>query len=263
MLKYILPLLPPPSMCNVYNEPFFGGGSVFWALPEKYEVETINDKWDIAINFYEVLRSDFKELKRYIDGSLVSRSHHKHAQRILQMKRAGCPVDKVQLAWAFWMCANFSFANKVMYGGIKYSNVQNSSVPEQMRNKKDRFTEWLADRLQDVYIECNDALIVIESRNDKSAIHYLDPPYPGADQGHYAGYGWEEYERLLKKCEQIKGMFVLSNYNSPLLDHYIEKNGWFKKEVDKHISAPKVKERRKKEVLVLNYTPTNFKATLF
>ena len=48
MLNTILPLIPHTTS---YCEPFFGGGSVYYALADRnYETEVINDTNDSLIN---------------------------------------------------------------------------------------------------------------------------------------------------------------------------------------------------------------------
>ncbi|GJQ05738.1 DNA adenine methylase [Capnocytophaga canimorsus] len=56
MLPHILPLIPEHQ---IYVEPFFGGGAVFWAK-EPAKSEIINDFNANVVNFYEVLKTDFE-----------------------------------------------------------------------------------------------------------------------------------------------------------------------------------------------------------
>lgn len=245
MMAHILPLIPRHT---VYTESFFGGGAVFFSK-QKAKNETINDRLDIVVNFYEQIKTNFKELNALIQSSLISRVHHKRALKMLRHDK----YTPVQRAWAFWYASNFSFTNK-LGGGIKYSNDQNTVVPEQLRNKKRRFTEWLVTRIEDAHIENTDALIVLRSRNAVDAFHYIDPPYFNADMGHYGGYTKQDLERLLQWCEQeCQGRFLLSNYNSDILEEFIVRNGWHKKEVTKRLQAPMVRQKNKTEVLVWNY----------
>lgn len=248
LLSHILPLIPPHE---VYTETFFGGGSVFFAK-DKVKNETINDQLDIVINFYQVVKSNFKSLKKLIEATLISRTQHLQALSMIRNKKY---FSAVQLAWAFWVCSNFSYGNKIG-GGIKYSNHQSTVVPEALRNKKKRFTDWLVNRLEDAYIECGDAIKVLKSRNVSNAFHYIDPPYFNADMGHYGGYTENNLIDLLQTCETLTGRFLLSNYNSEVLDCYITKNGWYKKEVTHRLKAPRKSGVAKVEVLVSNYSTT-------
>ena len=60
MLGAILPMIPEH---NIYVEPFFGGGAVFWAK-QPAPVEFINDIDGEVTNFYRVLQTDYPALKR-------------------------------------------------------------------------------------------------------------------------------------------------------------------------------------------------------
>ena len=65
LLNNILPLIPEHT---VYTEAFFGGGAVFFAKePSKSEV--INDTNNMVVNFYEVVQTNFEELKQKMKTS--------------------------------------------------------------------------------------------------------------------------------------------------------------------------------------------------
>lgn len=130
------------------------------------------------------------------------------------------------------------------------------SVPDTLKKRKEQFTEQLVSRIEHAYIENEDAIKIQESRNVAKAFHYIDPPYAGADQGHYAGYTWEQYEQQLDwMATKCKGKFMLSNYNSDLLEGYIKKYGWIKREITHRLKAPRKSGPTKTEVLVFNYNP--------
>jgi DNA adenine methylase len=254
ILDHLMQMVPEHE---VYTETFFGGGSLFWEK-DAVKNETINDKLNVVINFYRVLRTDYKKLKRMIDSSLVSRSLHAEALSTIRIHGNGLQVDRITLAWAFWLCTNFAFSNK-LGGGYKYSNHQSTSVPKTMLKRKREFTEALVTRIENAYIENDDALNILDSRNVEKAFHYIDPPYPNADQGHYKGYTFTDYERLLNWCAtECKGKFLLSSYNTDMLDTFTKAHHWSKKEItiriggDRKMNARLNRENRT-EVLISNY----------
>lgn len=250
IINHLLEMVP---VHEVYTETFFGGGTLFWAK-DPVKNETINDRLDIVVNFYRVLRTNFKKLKKEIDATLIGRSIHNTALGIIRHHKNGSMVDKVQLAWAFWVCTNFAYSNKVG-GGYKYSNDMSVAVPATLRKRKQDFTERLVARIENAYIENDDAIKVLNSRNVAKAFHYLDPPYPNADQGHYAGYTFDEYRNLLDFLTyEVKGKFLLSSYNSEMLTAYTISQGWYKKEITHQIKAPRKSGDKKVEVLVSNYS---------
>ena len=249
--NHIAPLIP--VVHEVYTEVFLGGGTVYWSK-EPAKNETINDTLDIVINFYQQLKLNYAELNKLIQASLVSRSIHKKAISIIRAHAVEPEPDKCTLAWAFWICTNFAYSNKIG-GGYKYSNDMSVCVPDTMTRRKKDFTEVLAARLEHTYIENEDALKILGSRNVPAAFHYIDPPYCGADMGHYDGYTWEQYETLLTWCaHDCKGKFLLSNYDSELLQKFICENNWRVKYITHRLKAPRSSGAiSKTEVLIWNY----------
>lgn len=248
MLPNILPIIPKH---DIYTEVFFGGGAVYWAK-QPAKNETINDRLDYVINFYTQLKTNFSQLSKLIQASLVSRSMHNKALLIL---RNGTMFSELDRAWAFWYCSNFSYGNKIG-GGLKYSNEQSMVVPRVMESKKNDFTKNLVERIENTVIENKDALVVLDSRNHKDAFHFIDPPYPGADMGHYKGYTFSDLENLLNVCEKLKGKFILCNYQSELLDEYVLKNKWISTMHTFRNKGMRKNNREKFEHLVMNFTPS-------
>jgi len=64
--------------------------------------------------------------------------------------------------------------------------------------KRENFTEDYAIRLQNVQIECADALRIINCRDSEQTFFYLDPQYYNADMGHYDGYTLNDFTQLLE-----------------------------------------------------------------
>lgn len=247
MVKEILPLIPKHE---IYVEPFFGGGAVFWAK-EQTKCEVINDVNMNIVNFYEVLKHSYFELRKKIEATLHSRETYKKAMIIYD-----CPWlfadDEVLRAWAFWVVTNQGFSCKI--GTWGYDKAKRAKT---IQNKIDSFQEELSERLRYTQIEQNDAHKVILSRDTENAFHYVDPPYIDTNQGHYGGYTHEHFKRDLNALKKVKGKFLLSTYPSEILDEYIKENGWYSRPVDKPLCASngnKVKKRKRKvELLTANF----------
>jgi DNA adenine methylase len=247
LASIILGLIPPHRL---YCEPFLGGGAIFFAKkPSK--VEVINDTNGEIINFYEVIRQDFPALREEITLSLHSRRQHHHAQVIYQNPEL---FDRVKRAWAVWMLANGSYGCKIT-GGFAYGRV-GSNHSRALDGKRDRFfVDDYAGRLKRVQVECCDALRIIGSRDIEDAFFYLDPPYVGADQGHYDGYTQEDFDMLLGILKGLKGKFLLSSYRNDSLTGFARKNKWHTLELKMSSSMTHgcTSQRTKVEVLTANY----------
>lgn len=245
LVKTILPMIPEHT---TYTEAFIGGGAVFFAKP-KSEIEVINDTNKSLVTFYRVTQTDFTSLEKEVRITLHSRSAHKDA---LVIYNAPHLFNDVKQAWAVWTLSTQSFS--AMLGGTWGYDLKKRTTSKKIKNKRESFTEEYAIRLQDVQIECTDALRIIESRDSVNTFHYVDPPYVNSNCGHYDGYTWEDFEMLLKKLSGIKGKFLLSSYPSDMLDEFTKKYGWSQKTISMDVTVNNKNSRKKKtEVLTYNY----------
>jgi DNA adenine methylase len=246
LIPTIVPMVPEH---RIYVEPFLGGAAVFFAKPPS-KVEVINDTNRELINFYRVCKTRFHELEALIRVTLYSREQHDEARIVYNKPHL---FDEIRRAWAVWVLSNQSFSSKL--DGTWGTDNLKSSGPLKVTNKKAAFTEELAIRLQNVQIECADAIYIINNRDKEDTFFYCDPPYYNADMGHYDGYTYEDFELLLKTLSGIKGKFLLSSYPSELLTGYIKQFKWQVKAIDMNLTAAGLKKvrTRKTEVLTWNY----------
>lgn len=162
--------------------------------------------------------------------------------------------SEIKRAWAVWVLSSQSFCS-MLDGSWGYDKLKNT-VAIKVNNKKQSFTEDIAIRLQNVQLECTDALKVIRSRDIDNAFFYCDPPYYNSHCAHYDGYSIEDFERLLQLLSTIKGKFLLSSYPSEILTKYIKANGWHTVEFKQNVSvnAKSGVLKPKIEVLTANYS---------
>lgn len=73
LVKDILPLFPEHK---IYVEPFFGGGAVYWSK-EPVQCEIVNDVNMNIVNFYEVLKHSYFDLRKKVEATLHSRETYK------------------------------------------------------------------------------------------------------------------------------------------------------------------------------------------
>ena len=247
--KLVTTILPKFPTHVLYAEPFAGGAALLFAK-EQSEVEVINDTNTELINFYRVIQQDYVSLAQKIKITLHSRRQHKDASVIYNNPHLFNSLDR---AWAVWVPATQSFASMIdgSWGYDKSGNCHTKKII----NKGVQFNESYAIRLQNVQIECADALYIISSRDSDRAFFYCDPPYFNSDCGHYEGYRREHFERLLKLLAGIKGKFLLSSYPSDLLEEYRKQHNWHQVSVKQLVSinAKSGKLKEKTEVMTANY----------
>lgn len=240
-----------PSDHELYGEPFAGGLAVFHEK-EPSKVEVINDTNAELINFYQVMQTQFSRLKEMVSVTLHSRRSFDDASHIYNRPHL---FDPVQRAWAVWTLAAQGFAG-LLDGSWGYDKAKNTTS-KKISNKRANLTIDYAIRLQNVQIECTDALRIISSRDGKKAFFYCDPPYVGSDCGHYDGYSQQDFENLLTLLAGIKGRFLLSSYPNPALKAFVARHGWHQMEIEQVVSVANNNSKKgrkgKIEVLTANY----------
>jgi len=246
LVTTILPMFPEHVM---YCEPFAGGAALFFAK-EPSEVEILNDTNTELINFYRVAQQDYVSLAQKIKITLHSRRQHADASVIYNNPHLFGNLDR---AWAVWVLASQSFAS--MLDGTWGFDKSKNSTPKKVHNKALQFNEDYAVRLQNVQLECADALYVIQSRDTERSFFYVDPPYYNSDCGHYKGYTPDDFRRLLDVLAKIKGKFLLSSYPSDILAEATAKYGWHRSQVVQKVSvnAKSGNCKEKVEVMTGNY----------
>jgi DNA adenine methylase len=245
MITVILPLIPAHK---IYCEPFFGGGAIFFAK-EPAQVEVINDTNSEVVNFYRMIKNDFTALEKEIRISLHSRDLHRQARVVYQNPDM---FSEIKRAWAFWVLANQSFMSSLGDGWAYEKQTGKKSAV--IAKKRDAFTEDYAIRLQNVQIECADAIRIINCRDSEQTFFYLDPPYYNADMGHYDGYTLSDFTQLLELLTKLKGKFLLSSYRSDILKEFTKANGWHALEIRGSIGIRTGKSKTTLEVLTANFS---------
>ncbi|BDD13164.1 DNA methyltransferase (plasmid) [Fulvitalea axinellae] len=248
LAKRIVAMIPEH---NLYAEPFFGGGAVFFAKPKEMSaVEVINDTDTDAVNFFRHVQNDFVALEQTIRISLHSRKMHSDAFVMREYPHLFTPLQR---AWAFWVLTQQGFAGKIS-GSWGY-DVKKRTTSTKVKNRRESFTEDLAIRLVDVQVECTDALRILMSRDRPDSFFYLDPPYFNSDCGHYNEYKKSDFEELLKELERLQGKFLLSSYPSDVLADYTKRNGWHQIKIEMAVSVNQKsgKPKKKIEVFTANY----------
>lgn len=242
----IISLFPEHTL---YAEPFTGGAAVFF-LKKPSAVEVINDTNGELMNFYRVLKDKFRPLQKLVQVTLHSRDDFRKAEVVYHNPDL---FDEVRRAWAVWVICTMSFSAR-MDGPYGFDKIKNTTS-RKIDNKRVRFTEVYRKRMEQVQIECADALYIIRSRDHEGAFFYCDPPYIGSSMGHYKGYTEADYEALLSQLAAIKGKFLLSSYPSDILSRYIKKYKWqvLKRELLVSVNMKSGNPKKKTEMLIANF----------
>lgn len=242
-----------PTEYTIYYEGFAGGLALLYALPI-VKSETISDTDGRIVNFWQccanpTLRSELAELVEMTPHSeLLLRASSERIKHYVYHK------PDVQAALDTWIAINLAFGNK-LGSGFSYG-ISDAKKASSLSNLRTNFAQSAArlDRVQILQRDCREFANKFDRRD---AFCYFDPPYLNADQGHYAGWKIDDLRSLLDVLSSFnRGKWMLSEYDSDILQEYVTRFGWnvYRKEVTSSASLKHNEPRSKRtELIVTNY----------
>lgn len=242
MASFIIDHMPKH---DVYLEPFFGSGAVFFNKPKKV-VETINDIDERLINLFTQMRNNPQELSRLTNFTLYSRKEYE-----LSFDKSDDPIeDARRMLVRCWMAiggktnANVGWRRNVSENG-PYNTYEWSDM-------KNRIFDAAA-RLKNAQIECKDAIQLIHEYNRANVLIYADPPYVHATRKskHYENeFTDKKHVELLNALKRHQGPVLLSGYDSEIYKEHLE--GWTNKTFEIKTGFTGKKRKTAVEVLWMN-----------
>lgn len=210
----------------LYVEPFGGAASVLMAK-ERSKGEIYNDLNADVVNVFRVLRDPLKakRLEEVLRLTPFALDEYKasyepcddeieKARRMIFRSFAGIGSDSI-------------FKNN----GFRYSKHNKSGVvPAQGWARYPNSINTFVKRLQGVIINNLDALEIIRKYDDPTTLFYLDPPYlhttrtSGSVHYDHELDSAMEHRKLAELLHSIKGMIILSGYQSELYQNLF--HGW-------------------------------------
>lgn len=205
-----------------YVEPFCGAASVLLRkTPSK--LETINDKDGEIVNFFGVLRTYPEQLIKAIELTPYSRSEYWNAYEPAD--------DPIEQARRYYVRSWFGRGGmRKESGGWRFlkTNARGGSVVDDWR--RIGHLRQVVERLQAVQIENDDALTIIKRYDTPNTLFYADPPYVFSTRSERwkTAYRYEmtdeEHCQLAEVLNRVKGMVILSGYQSALYENLYP--GW-------------------------------------
>ncbi len=212
LASWIISQFPKDYETKTYCEVFGGGGWVLFKKERSY-LEVYNDLNHHLVNLFKVIRDRCPEFQNKANWSLHSREMFIEARERLKDDQY---LDEIEKALHYAISKTQAFAGK---GGWAYQ-VSAKSITNGKWLPFVRRIEHINARLQGVQIECLDFEKVIGKYDSKNTVFYLDPPYVSTEFFYKtAGVDFkrEDHKRLAGILKHIKGKFVLSYYDHPLI----------------------------------------------
>jgi DNA adenine methylase len=239
---------------RVYVEPFGGAASVLMRKPRSY-AEVYNDRWDVVVNVFQVLRNPQKsmQLKRELELTPFARTEFNEA--FGHRPRFSGDVEAARLAILRSFAGFGSAATNGDYAtGFRGNSNRSGTTPAHDWVNYPEQLEIFVARLRGVVIENREACELIPQHDTEQTLFYVDPPYPHSTRNMNRGnaaYAVEmtdsNHRELADVLHQAKGIVVLSGYACELYDAELYAD-WWREEKPAHADGA----RDRTEVLWMN-----------
>lgn len=220
----------------------FGGSAAVLLNKEPARYEVYNDKNDVIVNLFRVIRDD--EMRGRLI-KLLSMTPYSRTE-FLDARHHDENYDPVTSAHKLLIRAQMGFGSSgatSSYTGFKSFTPSkgSASIRNLWTNMPDNLIE-VAARLQHVMLENTDAHKLIKSHDTSDTLFYLDPPYSASTRENTDTYGKFEYsdkehESLLNLVLGCSGKFVISGYDNDLYNDVLD--GWSRSLKSSAISSQK------------------------
>lgn len=246
ILKELLDRIP--ENYTTYNEPFLGGGALFFALnPEKAYLSDIN--------FYLVIT--YRAIKEDVDRLIKNLKVHKRNHNLEYFKNARIRLSKEQDH--IKVASLFIYLNKTCYNGLYRVNKSGLfNVPmgkyEDPAIVDEDNLRSCSEFLKNTNIQQHTFAHITPKKGE---FYYLDPPYHQTFSG-YDGSGFGDYEHsmLAQFCRDIDakgGYFMLSNSDTPFVRELYKGYNIEVVSASRFISCKANKRNKQNELIIRNY----------
>ena len=219
--KYLIEMIPKH---NLYIEPFFGGGNMFFSKPPS-KMEIINDLSDNIFSLYKVIADEnkYKQLQHRLE---LTPYHAKFRDDYKQKLNEKLTIEDR----AFY----YLYVNRTSFNGVGGFSCTKLVRNNMIRSVSDYLSliphlEEIHNRLRNAVVENKDALELIHKYDDNDVFFYLDPPYiqstRRSNQKYMIEMSDEDHERMINLILKSKAKIMLSGYDNEIYNNLVE-NGW-------------------------------------
>ncbi|MBI2427522.1 MAG: DNA adenine methylase [Ignavibacteriales bacterium] len=220
----------------------FGGSAAILLSKERSKGEVFNDKNEMLVNFFRVVKHRPAELSERAKNWIHSRTlwnEFRFAEKL--------PADEVERAIMFWARLQDSFGARGMNFGMCKEGIHSVTSSR-------KFLDQVSERLSGVHVECSSFEACIKNYDSPETLFYLDPPYPNTAGGssNYNQLSTEEWEQFRSILGNIKAKFLLSCNDDPFVLKLFK--GFNIKRIKVRVTLAKNNNLKpRNEILVSNY----------
>lgn len=210
LAKWIISHFPPHT---IYVEPFCGSAAIFFRK-ERSQIEVLNDLNGDLVHFFHTLRSDPDALINQIELTPFALEEYE-----LSWERTDDPLERARRFYVrSWQ--SFSGDTSTRSGWRRVLATSREMAVTQDWRRLEGLRKAV-DLLRYAQIDCIPALDCIQKYDNPNALFYLDPPYvhetrKSMRHKYVHEMTDDDHRALAEVLHQVKGMVLLSGYDSDL-----------------------------------------------
>jgi len=243
----------PEHTC--YVEPFCGAGHLLFSK-EFSSVKILNDVDSHLIAFFRVIKDHEKRQKFAETLEYMPYSRALWQDIRSKWKQGDLPQDEIGHVSQWFYLNRSTFAGDQKRGGFAIPSTTGRNPAQSFRTAIASFEE-VAERLQNVTIECLDYQECIRRYDSPETLFYIDCPYYGHEYYYGNSFTEQDHRTLSGLLHGVKGQAMVSHYSNSLYDELYQ--GWNRYEYasfkGSHKADPGTGKPKTIEVLFTNYKP--------
>lgn len=242
LVKRILALLPQHK---TYVEPFCGSAKLLFSK-EPSEHEVISDTNGDLINFFLVAKYRPAALAAQFSSAIA------HPQWFRELRRSSQPAHEDEVTRAF----RFAYLNVCSFGakGEHFAKPAPERAARRVLSLIPKQLAKVSGRLGRVGIEQSEYAEVVEKYDSAQTLFYCDPPYVDfASNGRYKPFSAEQFEKMFTQLAAIKGKFLMSMEDAPLVLATIRGREFCVKRIETVYTLAAKSAKKRVELLISNF----------
>ena len=223
----IIAAFPPCQEYETYHEPCGGAAHVLMSKPQWGHKEVYNDLNDDLYNFWQQMQQHADVLAARLQVLPYSRAlYYDYYRRLFD----GSEIEPVERAVMWFYVLRGTPAGWMRETAVGWNNLMSNAAS--YRSALEVFAQ-VQERLThpQVIIDNRDVERAIALYDSPTTLHYVDPPYIGAEYYYQAGIRKQvkkvfDHQRLAEILNEVQGFVALSYYPHPDLDQWYPLDRW-------------------------------------
>jgi DNA adenine methylase len=224
----IVAAFPVPTSYTTYHEPCAGAAHVLFAKPSSGHREVLNDLNNDLVNFWCQVQDHAEELAARLQALPYSRHLYYSAhERLFD----GSTIDPLERAALYFYVLRGTATGWIRETPGGWNNTAGNAAAYYSMLALFKQVQQRLTIPRRVLIDNRDVERVLEEYDSPTTLHYVDPPYVGAEYYYQAGYRKHvkkafDHARLAAMLNRMRGKVALSSYPHDNLDAWYPKDRW-------------------------------------